>query len=190
MRADDDGESLTREEILARYGWREGEKEQVEAAMAARQKVIDRARIDAELRRPREAVVTKSYPRAAAASMSKGWQDYIEAWIKQEARATEDAMSAAIRQTLDKRDAVLRQAIAQFVVDRLKEKLHARDAELDALHGELKALRGEMREEFASLRRDFDALRYKRDRAALDIIEERIEQLEENSGERRLKLIG
>jgi hypothetical protein len=109
-------------EDIEKYLWQPGEREQHEREMAERQQRIDREAREAAEREAatRSAIIAagqppvmKSYgapaqPRVTndniisnpSASVTKEWQDYIEARIKREARATEDAMCKAIARSL------------------------------------------------------------------------------------------
>jgi hypothetical protein len=84
----DDNDRLTREEILAAYGWQPGEKEQLEREMAERQVRIDaeardemlrwcEARAIAERQRP-ALEKTAAECRLEAAAAVKVWESYVQ----------------------------------------------------------------------------------------------------------------
>jgi len=122
MHEDDDNDRPTRDEILERYGWAEGEREQVEREMAERQVRIDAETREAEAKaraveerwaaekaaaaRRTETVVTRNYgtpvTTQAGATMTKEWSAYIDRRIKKAALAGDKVWAAALAGTVGK----------------------------------------------------------------------------------------
>ena len=104
MRTDDEhDEPMTREEVLAKYGWQPGEKEQADAELA------ERARIDRErmLNEAREAAARAAGPRLAdgettyerrakAEADGRYWRNYISEQIASNVRGLNRAIATVV----------------------------------------------------------------------------------------------
>jgi polyhydroxyalkanoate synthesis regulator phasin len=101
MADDYDDDRPTREEILERYGWQPGEREQVEREMVERQVRIDAERhkdaVVREAERQRPLVVTNdAQSKRDADAATKYWHGYIREQLDQQQRALLKAIAGAV----------------------------------------------------------------------------------------------
>jgi len=92
-----DNDRPTRQEILERFGWQPGEKEQADADLAQRAR-IDRERMNEARQTAQPAADTKTIRerRDVEAATVKYWKNYIEKQIDQQTRAIFKAIAPVV----------------------------------------------------------------------------------------------
>jgi len=106
---------LSRQQILDRYGWQPGEKEQIEREMAERQRRIDAEAREAEQRRSVERqqrpLVVDTQRRQADAASVKYWEGYIKRQLEKESRAMTSTVAKFVGEELNTQDRARKHAV-------------------------------------------------------------------------------
>jgi len=151
MRGDDEDEDrLTREEILDRYGWGEGEREQVGREMAERQRQIDaeacKAAVAREAERQREPVVERTFAQSKQdeAAATKYWKGYVRDEIDKSQTAMIGALGDLLVKERERGKCAVDDVKSMYRDMSVRFDDHPRHDEIVALYKTIDELRGRL----------------------------------------------